>query len=397
MISSDKAYDLFVRIASASGLSKQVLLKGQDVKEYLLAAYDPFTMYNITKSKVGLGKKEFDEITWVLLESLSTRKITGGEAQTIINIHTEEMTAKSSVLFSMILNKDMRMGMGTKTINKVFPGLVPRHPIMLAKPFEKRRAQYPCFGEPKYHGNRAVFDFKKQQFLSRSGHKIVGLDHLIEAIPAYGYNYDGELRDHGMSFQKSNGQINSDDPSPNAQYHIFALYDSGRPYFEDRMVLEDLFFEHPFIHVISNELINNYEEAIKYYAACVKHSATYKFKMFDGCILKTLKHKYQDRRCYDWMKIKDEDSVSLRVHGIYEGTKGKQFEGQLGGVYVYYKGVSVKVGGGFGNSDREKYFKNPELIIGKIIDVLYQEVTDDGSLRDPIFDGIRYDKEEEDK
>ena len=119
--------------------------------------------------------------------------------------------------------------------------------------------------------------------------------------------------------------------------------------------------------------------------------------MFDGCILKTLKHKYQDRRCYDWMKIKDEDSISLRVIGIYEGTKGKQFEGQLGGVIVYHKGVLVKVGGGFSNSDRKKYYENPELIVGKIIDVLYQEVTDDGSLRDPIFDGIRFDKEEEDK
>jgi len=397
MLTSDNAYDLFVKIANTSGSSKQSLLRQYVPKEYLLAAYDPFTKYYMTKCAEGRGHKEFDELTWVILDKLSYRGLSGDEAKSIVNIHTMEMTEKSSNLFRMILNKDLRMGMGAKTINKVFPGLIPRHPIMLAKGFERNRAIYPCFGEPKYHGNRAVFDFKKQKFLSRSGHDIVGLDHLIEAMPAYCFDYDGELRDHGMSFQKSNGQINSDNPSPNAQYHVFALYDSGNPYFEDRMVLEDLDFEHPFINVVPNELINDYEEAIKYYSACVKASKQYKFKMFDGCILKTPRHKYQDRRCYDWMKIKDEESISLRVTGVYEGTKGKQFEGQLGGVYVFHKGVKVKVGGGFGNSDRKKYYDNPELIVGKIIDVLYQEVTDDGSLRDPIFDGIRYDKEEEDK
>ena len=397
MISSDNAYDLFVRIANTSGSTKQSLLKQYNVERYLLAAYDPFTMYYLTKCFKGRGHKEFSTLTWTILAALFTRKLSGDEAKAIVNIHTMEMTEKSSNLFRMILNKDLRMGMGPITINKVFPELIPRHPIMRAKLFEKGRAQYPCFGEPKYHGNRAVFDSKKQKFLSRSGHDIKGLEHLIEAMPGYGIDYDGELRIHEMTFQKSNGQINDNNPSPNAQYHIFAIYDSGNQYFEDRLILEDLSFEHPFIHVMPSEVINNYEEAIKYYSTCVKLSKQYKYKMFDGCILKTLRHTYQDKRSYDWMKIKDEDSISLKVIGIYEGTKGKQFEGQLGGVYVIHKSVVVKVGGGFDNADRKKYYENPELIVGKIIDVLYQEVTDGGSLRDPIFDGIRYDKEEEDK
>ena len=53
MIPSDEAYELFYFIAEASGTSKQWLLRKADVKEYLLAAYDPFTMYHITKSKEG--------------------------------------------------------------------------------------------------------------------------------------------------------------------------------------------------------------------------------------------------------------------------------------------------------------------------------------------------------
>ena len=210
-------------------------------------------------------------------------------------------------------------------------------------------------------------------------------------------DFDGELRIHEMSFQKSNGQINSDDPSPRAQYHIFALYNSGGTYFENRATLDSLSFDSSMIHVVPKRIVSNFDEAMRYYSNCVKANGSYKFKMFDGCILKTPGHKYQDKRCYDWMKIKDEDSISLKVHDVYEGTKGKQFEGQLGGVIVYHKGVAVKVGGGFDNDDRKIFYENPDLIVGKIIDVLYQEVTDDGSLRDPVFDGIRFDKTEEDK
>ena len=47
---------------------------------------------------------------------------------------TAGMTPKSAELFQRILKKDMRMGMGVKSINKALPGLIQTHDVMSAKP-----------------------------------------------------------------------------------------------------------------------------------------------------------------------------------------------------------------------------------------------------------------------
>ena len=88
MISSDQAYDLFAKITGMSGNSKMSVLRGQDVKEYLLAAYDPFTKYYLTRVSPGCGQNEFDDITWLVLEDLSSRRLSGYNAQHTVDLVT---------------------------------------------------------------------------------------------------------------------------------------------------------------------------------------------------------------------------------------------------------------------------------------------------------------------
>ena len=63
-------------------------------------------------------------------------------------------------------------------------------------------------------------------------------------------------------------------------------------------------------------------------------------------------------------------------------------EVMLGSVIIEHKGCDVGVGSGFDQEERRKYFKNPELIVGKTITVQYLEETtnQDGchSLRFPV-------------
>ena len=87
--------------------------------------------------------------------------------------------------------------------------------------------------------------------------------------------------------------------------------------------------------------------------------------------------------------------------GIYEGSKGSKYEGMLGGVYVDYKGTQVGVGSGFSDEERLEYFENPDLIVGKIIEVQYfgetkNQKNEDKSMRFPVFKMIRDDKDEDD-
>jgi len=391
-LNSDEIYDRIQEIKKASGaFSKQRLLH-EDMKPYLLYTYDPFRKFYITThSATGQGKNYICELGFTLLDQLTTCELTGYQAIKTLTMYLERLTPKSAKLFKLILAKNWRMGLAEKGINTKFPGLIPWHPIMRAKPFEEHRCRYPMFGEPKYHGNRAVYNHDKEQFFSRNGHLIVGVDHIIEQVYKLDISFDGELRDLGMSFQKSNGQINSLDPSPDAEYFIFAEYKTKLPYFEMRMLLEDVDLNRAPIHLVHSEPINSVDEAYSFYNVCRKLNNNYRFKMFDGAIIKSARHIYQDKRSYDWMKLKDIESATLRCTGMYEG-KGK-YVGHMGGIFVNFRGVSVKVGTGFDDEDRFRYYREPDTIVGRLVEVLYQEVTDDGSLRDPRFDGLRFDKE----
>ena len=89
------------------------------------------------------------------------------------------------------------------------------------------------------------------------------------------------------------------------------------------------------------------------------------------------------------MKMKPKENKDVIVTGVYEG-KGK-YAGQLGGVTVNFNNGN-SVGGGFSDKEREAYWLNPELIIGKCIEVSYMELTDGGNFRHANFEGVREDK-----
>jgi DNA ligase-1 len=92
------------------------------------------------------------------------------------------------------------------------------------------------------------------------------------------------------------------------------------------------------------------------------------------------------------MKIKNLVDFDLEVIDVYEG-KGK-YKGQLGGVVVMYNGKPQRVGGGFSDGQREHFWKHPNEIRGKEIEVAVTEFTNDGNFRHARMGkgGIRWDK-----
>ena len=148
------------------------------------------------------------------------------------------MTEKSACLFGMIINKDLRIGMAAKTINAVFPGLIPVHEVMLAKLFDPKRVQYPCFGGPKIDCIRATYKHDQKEFLTRTGHVIKGLEHLLIQTGDIHEDLDGEIFIPGMDFQRSSGLIRRGASVPNA---VFAMFES--PSLKESFVNRLLFLE----------------------------------------------------------------------------------------------------------------------------------------------------------
>ena len=122
-MNSDSIFYKLELVARTKGHKKQDVLK-PELMPYLYVAYDPGTKFRLTKSSSGQGAETFNLFTWEILRQLNAREIRGRKAQEIVDNHTKEMTRASATLFNRIINKNLRIGMGAKSINKKYPGLI---------------------------------------------------------------------------------------------------------------------------------------------------------------------------------------------------------------------------------------------------------------------------------
>jgi DNA ligase-1 len=106
----------------------------------------------------------------------------------------------------------------------------------------------------------------------------------------------------------------------------------------------------------------------------------------EGAMVKDYSKPWTAGRSFVWMKMKEENSVDLRIVGFKEGA-GK-YKGTLGALICDYKGKKVPVSG-MSDEQRDYIWANQTMYEGAVCEVLYQLVTVHGSLRHPRFKRMR--------
>ena len=411
MIVTDEVLDCFENVAAAKGTNaKKELLETylnhhpfQSLIKYTFDPYRSFHVVKVPKVKKEHRKPVDPHLAWenflTNADTCSRREVTGNAAINLMHqtfMHSSEQQEK---WMRKILKKNLAIGVSTKTINKVFPGLIPTFDVALAQKFDMKRIKSSeVFIEPKLDGIRclAIVENREAKLFTRAGKLITNFDDTLgkELATLNDGCYDGEIM--SKDFTELMRQVYRKDDKDISEVY-FALFDyiplkdwkvkqsqlqAWRRYeiLSCRLKLANA----KYLSLVERQRVKADYDEIK------KIHDTYTNQGYEGAMIKSISAPYCFGRDYSVMKFKAFFDADVPIVGYKEGT-GKH-QNKLGSFLVDYKGVEVNVGSGLTDELREQLWQKPEEHIGRIIEVRYQEETPDGSLRFPTFVCFRNDR-----
>jgi DNA ligase-1 len=294
------------------------------------------------------------------------------------------------------------LGVDVKTINKIFPNLIPTFDVGLCDVFDGKELPKGNWAiEAKLDGLRCLVFIDTQgvvSFKSRTGKDLYNLEHIekeIQTLHLKNIVLDGEIYTGKWETSVSIAQSEKNSGGKNkesAKYYVFDILDlenewkkqkSLLSYKQRKARLKEIFFNcKTIIYVAGSEVYNMTEAKLRYNKLLDEG--------FEGAVLKNINAVYPFDRSKDWIKWKTMISEDLEIIG-YEPGDGRNKD-RLGAFICDFKGKKVKVGGGYSDELRVKFWKEKDNMIGKIIETQCQGITPDGSLRFPVFTRLRIDK-----
>ena len=414
--------------ASASRKYKQdILTKYKDdevIQKYLKINYDPYEIFGISEKK--LHKKVscvaypadnvFDLFYWLEKHNTGTDVAIKMCQETLAVIASEDQEA--AALLEGLICKDLSIGVDSKTINSVMPGLIPTFDVQLANKY---------FDKPEYvegkevaittkiDGGRiiAIKENGSVSFFTRAGQRYEGLvdleKEMLDRIPD-NFVFDGEITlldynnyDSKDAYKQAMKITRADGEKHGVKMLVF----DGMPvadwkaqccplsWSSRRTTLEIIFNKDTYAYFELLPVLYQGTDTSKITELLDAEIA----RKQEGVMINICDAKYDFKRTNSLLKVKKMNTLDLQIIGFEEGSG--RLTGTLGAILVRYKdGNVVKVGSGFTDGLREEIWKNQGKYLDTICEIQYFEPTtnQDGgeSLRFPIFKDFRTDKTEAD-
>lgn len=359
--------------------------------------------------------KQFDKM-FALLDDMSSQKLSpnSGQSRAAVLDWAKHCGAGTIEVFRRIINKDLKCGMTETSFNKIKPNWVPTFKCQLAQPFDSTKLKFPCYVDPKYDGVRtlAFVDTVNNSviYMSRNGLQFQNFgcfsDELVQLFKSFGPAVVADCEViNAKGFQTLMKMPKFKDPSFDTTHLCCMVFDfmptdafkaSDFDMVQKRRLSElALLFKNQTLKqvcLVPTRVAKDFTEVEQIFEYWVDLG-------LEGVIMKQPDAKYEFKRTYSWMKLKPSASKELRVVGMELG-EGKR-EGKCGKIIVEHdmgdRGI-VRVGVGSGLSDWEvdnikeedgqvlyRACNSEEWINikGKLVEVTYDCITEDGSLRFP--------------
>jgi DNA ligase-1 len=380
-------------------------------RRLLRLACDPLVTFGVTVDEDAVAALSLSpmsepiEVWWqrfeAVLNDLKARAVTGNAADDLVvvtfSLAPSELHARWA---ARILNRDLRAGIKAATLDKAWPDSKEQR-FALADKYDKKKKptlKGRWYFEPKLDGLRLVVIGGVAY--SRGGREIKTVGHILKELHQVagieGYVLDGEVMGSGTFEETVSAAKNvaaSGGACVDLVYNVFdcVRIDEWKSR-ETRKLSErkaDLVAllpkDMPHVKVVPWVDRSNAD-----FPTIKKHHDEFRAKGYEGIMLK-LDAPYEFKRSKVLLKLKEFEDIDLKVVGSTEGL-GK-YQGMLGNLIVSEDGIRSEVGSGFSDEQRRLFWEKRESLVGRTVEVRFQEKTAEGKLRFPTFVRFRDDKD----
>ena len=341
-------------------------------------------------------------LDWALveLEKLSERAVTGHAGIEHLRNILSSLDRDDAVVIERIIGKDLRCGMADGTVNAVIKNYIPEYPCLLARPYDDKNIKnitYPAISQKKGDGLRlnAHVINGAVMLCGRSGREIDILGKMDKHFSALGQAYgrdcvfDGEMvvvDNNGKILPRkiSNGILNKAikgtisekeanlvrvmlwDVIPINEFKAGISTETYDIRFNNiSSVVNSNKVDSSLSWIIETKEVNSLTEAIDHFNEMLSQGE-------EGTLLKNKCGLWEDTRSKHLVKFKSEKECDLAIIGYHAG-EGK-FTGMVGSLICESSDSKVNASiSGFSDKLRKEITDNIDLLIGKIVEITYNE------------------------
>lgn len=397
------------------------LAKSKRIKYYIkqIPGYTPAAISSISL-----------EEALVKLEQIYNRNITGHAALAFLSDLMSNLPVDDSYIIERIIDRDMKIGMGTTLINNIWPKLIEKTGYMGCKPYSKELVtkilvKKKAFSQTKMDGMfvNIIIRGGEVEMESRQGEAILldnpkfltelrqlkdcvlNAEFTIDGVDRYQSNgiMSSLVSIHGKTLQGKNvtKEIAKFESKHMPQRQALDLirvtawdiltvdeyYDreSKKVYHERLKELEETLYGYTMLSLVENKVVTTIEEAFTHFEDQLKING-------EGTVLKSCDGLWKDGKPNYQVKLKKEIHLDLKIVGFNYGTnKNAQLISSID--VETSDGILKTSPTGITEDDMRFITDNQDKLLGDIVEVKCSGISQDSlkqySLMHPVFIRLR--------